>query len=234
MSISADKVSGLAELKTLTRENNRESRYAERNGIDQYYLLAVVHSAIAEQTDETWTLFHESYSPIIKHWLHNHRIRDLALRWDSEENYTAMTVSRFWLSVSDRHIEFTTLSAVLSYLHATLEAVLIDIIRFNLRVRSRESQLPESDHLPESSTGDSRDSQHLCECVQALLVDEQQKRLAYLLYYCGLKPREIARLCAKEFDNVKDIYRLHNNIMERLRRNSARLRYLLDQPSECL
>ncbi len=49
----------------------------------------------------------------------------------------------------------------------------------------------------------------------------------YLLYYCGLKPREIVLRCPQEFDDVKEIYRLNHNIIERLRRNQDRLRQLL-------
>ncbi len=49
----------------------------------------------------------------------------------------------------------------------------------------------------------------------------------YLLYYCGLKPREIVLRCPQEFDDVKEIYRLNHNIVERLRRNRDQLRYVL-------
>jgi hypothetical protein len=33
--------------------------------------------------------------------------------------------------------------------------------------------------------------------------------------------------CSHEFDDVKEVYRLNQNIIERLRRNRSRLRYLL-------
>jgi hypothetical protein len=41
---------------------------------------------------------------------------------------------------------------------------------------------------------------------QRLASDEREQRLAYLLFYCGLKPREIVDLCPSEFDNLQEIY----------------------------
>ena len=55
---------------------------------------------------------------------------------------------------------------------------------------------------------------------------------AYLLYYCGLKPREIVRLLPDEFSNVYEIYRTYRNIDERLKRNTNRLRWRLNDQEE--
>ena len=63
--------------------------------------------------------------------------------------------------------------------------------------------------------------------IESLLCDDRERRLAYLLYYCGLKPRDIVVRCSQEFDDVKEIYRLSHNIIERLRRNRDRFRLLL-------
>jgi hypothetical protein len=61
-----------------------------------------------------------------------------------------------------------------------------------------------------------------------LIVDERERRLVFLLYGCGLKPREVVSRCPQEFSDVKEIYRLNTNIIDRLRRNRDRLHYLLE------
>lgn len=71
------------------------------------------------------------------------------------------------------------------------------------------------------------DNQGIWESIQLLLSDERERRLAYLLYHCGLKPRDIVRRCSPEFPDVQEIYRLNSNIVERLRRNRDRLRHVL-------
>ena len=153
--------------------------------------------------------------------------RDVALLRDSEENYIAQTFTRFWLAVRDQHLEFTTLSAISGYLHATLNGLLTDTLRFHLRGRTREAPLPASGCFQEPAAPDSLDDQSTWESIAGLLPDERERRLAYLLYHCGLKPREIVQRCPGEFADVKEIYRLNNNLLGRLRRNQERLRYLL-------
>src|SRR2546428_761126 len=52
----------------------------------------------------------------------------------------------------------------------------------------------------------------------------REQRLAYLLYHCNLKPREIVRFCQEEWPDVQEIYRLRRNILERLLRKTDQLR----------
>jgi hypothetical protein len=52
--------------------------------------------------------------------------------------------------------------------------------------------------------------------------------VAYLLFHCNLKPREIVRRCPDEFKDEEEIYRLKRNIMERILRNRSKIRWQLD------
>jgi hypothetical protein len=111
-------------------------------------------------------------------------------------------------------------------LHATLNGIVTDTLRSHLR--SKEVPLPEPGFAEEPMAEESSDGATLWESIQSFLPDERERRIAYLLYYCGLKPREIVTRCSKEFDDVKEVYRLSHNVVERLRRNRDRLRWLLD------
>jgi len=113
----------------------------------------------------------------------------------------------------------------LSYLRAILNGLITDTLRSHLR--SREVPLPEPGLSDEPAAEDPLDSQSLWESIQPLLLNERERRIFYLLYCCGLKPREIVTRCSQEFADVKEIYRLISNIIERLRHNSERVRYLL-------
>ena len=62
-----------------------------------------------------------------------------------------------------------------------------------------------------------------------MLPDEREQRLAYLLFHCGLKPREIIHYCPQEFSSVQEIYRLHRNIIDRLQRKREHIRWLLSE-----
>src|SRR2546429_416771 len=74
---------------------------------------------------------------------------------------------------------------------------------------------------------DSTDNSEVWDMLQMILSDPREQRVAYLLFHCGLKPREIVRFCSQEWSDVQEIYRLRRNIMERLLRNADYLRWQL-------
>src|SRR5439155_12724095 len=190
------------------------------------YCVELFRRALVEQTDEAWSALQQCFTETVRSWLWSHPSHDVALLRDSEENYIAQTFSRFWYAVRDQRLEFATLNAALSYLHATLNGIVTDTLRS--RLRSKEVPLPEPGFAEEPVVEDPIDGHTIWDSIQSFLPDERERRIAYLLYYCGLKPREIVTRCSKEFDDVKEVYRLSHNVVERLRRNRDRLRWLLD------
>jgi hypothetical protein len=225
MVLTSENIIPLATL--LERSIIERQRLRSQGTSDDHSALEIVRRALVEQTDEAWSTLQQCFSETIRVWIRSHPSSDVALLRDSEENYIAQTFSRFWYAMRSQHIEFTTLPAVLSYLHATLNGMMLDTLRSHLRVRSREMPFPEPGCSSEPLAGTPLDSQGFWNSIQLLLTDERERRLAYLLYYCGLKPRDIVMRCPGEFDDVKDIYRLNHNIVERLRRNCDRLRHIL-------
>lgn len=183
--------------------------------------------ALVDQTDEAWSILQQCFSETVRVWIRCHPYRDIALLRDSEENYIAQTFSRFWYAVRKQHIEFITVPAALRYLHATLNGLIIDTMRSHFRSCTREVSLPEPGFSGEPSAEELFEGESLWENIQSMLCDERERRIFYLLYYCGLKPREVVTHCSQEFDEVKEIYRLNTIIIKRLRRNGDRLRYLL-------
>ena len=159
-------------------------------------------------------------------WLHRHPKRDIACRLESEENYIAQTFERFWQATAlASHVEFTTLAAALQYLRASLNGVILDTLR--TYARPGEVMLSEIGEEGELQAENTTDSSNVWEALQTMLSDEREKRLAYLLFHCGLKPREIIRFCPQEWSDVHEIYRLRRNIMERLLHNADQLRWRL-------
>ena len=59
-------------------------------------------------------------------------------------------------------------------------------------------------------------SSEVWEKLKALLANPREQRLAYLLFQCGLSPREMVRCCPQEWSDVQEIARLRRTIMERL------------------
>ena len=115
-------------------------------------------------------------------------------------------------------MEFHTLAAALQYLRASLNGTVLDTLR--AYVRPRETSLPEPGEPGEPYVEDSFESSEVWEILQTLLPDRREKRLAYLLFHCGLKPREIVRFCPQEWSDVHEIYHVRGNMMQRLLSNA--------------
>ncbi|HEX6481054.1 MAG TPA: hypothetical protein VF043_19615 [Ktedonobacteraceae bacterium] len=228
MTINPDEAFSQLPLATLLEPGNNElQRFRCKASSDEYYCVENLRRALVEQTDEAWSVLQQCFSETIRIWIRSHPSRDVALLRDSEENYIAQTFSRFWYAVRDHHLEFTTLPAILSYLRATLSGIITDTLRSYLRLHSREVPLPEPELSGEPCVEESLENENLWESIQALLLNERERRIFYLLYYCGLKPREVVIRCSQEFADVKEIYSMNANIIKRLRRNCDRLRHVV-------
>ena len=122
-------------------------------------------------------------------------------------------------------MEFSTLAAALQYLRASLNGTILDMLR--AYARTGEVSLPGPGEPGEPLVEDSTDNSEVWESLYMLLSNPREQRLAYLLFHCGLKPREIVRFCPLEWGDVQEIYRLRCNIMQCLVRNADYLRWRL-------
>jgi len=228
ISISREEAPDQMDLSLLSLHCARElNRHRRKEAGDDCYCIELFHRAMTQHIDQSWSVLQQLFGEVVRIWLRSHPHRDIALRQDSEENYIAQTFTRFWYATHEQQLEFKNLRAALSYLHATLHGLLIDTLRSHLR--SKNVPLPEPGFPCEPTQEDTSGSAETWDAIQSLLDDTREQRVAYLLYYCGLKPREIVARCPTEFPYVKEIYRLNENIIERLRRNQDRLRWLLVQ-----
>jgi hypothetical protein len=127
-------------------------------------------------------------------------------------------------------VVFKTFAGALAYVQASLNGSILDTLR--AYSRQREVPLPSLGEWGEPQVEDSATSLEMREILQSMLPTARERRLAYLLYHCGLKPREIVRFCPQEWSDVQEIYRLQRNILERVLRNADQLRWRFNQEEE--
>lgn len=190
------------------------------------YGLELLRRAIAQGDQEAWTGVQHCFSGLVYSWMRRHPKREVACHLESEENYVAQAFERFWQATSfNQRVEFNTLAAALQYLRASLNGVILDMLR--AYVRPREVKLPEPGEAGEPQAEDNPDSSELWETLQTMLSNERELRLAYLFFHCGLKPREVKRFCPREWSDIREIYRIRRNIMVRLLHKADQLRWRL-------
>ena len=190
------------------------------------YGLELLHRATFQDNQEAWTWVQHCFGGMVRGWLRHHPQREVACCLESEEHYVAQTFERFWQATAfNQQVEFSTLAAVLQYLRASLNGAMLDMLR--AYARPREISLPGPGEAGEPLVEDSTDNSEVWDILHMILYDSREQRLAYLLFHCGLKPREIIRFCPQEWSDVQEIYRLRRNIMEQLVRNADYLRWHL-------
>jgi hypothetical protein len=195
------------------------------------YGVELIRRATVQGDQEAWAWVQHCFGGIVLNWLRYHPQRAQACRLESEENYVAQAFERFWqATASNQQVEFHTLAAALHYLRASLNGTILDTLR--AYVRPRETSLPEPGEPGEPGepyVEDTAESSEVWEMLQTMLPDRREQRLAYLLFHCGLKPREIVRFCPQEWGDDHEMYHVRRNMMQRLLSNADHLRWRLSQ-----
>jgi hypothetical protein len=97
-----------------------------------------------------------------------------------------------------------------------------------LRSQAKEMPIPEAGFdEPAAPTYD--DDDEFWQIIKSMLTDKREQRLAFLLFHCNLKPRQVIQFCPQEFSDVHEIYQMQRYILDRLRNNKDRLRWLLGE-----
>ena len=205
-------------------------RYRRNEPHNDQECLEVFYRAMVKHDPDAWELLQRLFTPTVRGWMCHKPYRDIACRHEPEENYVNDAFARVWQASMCNRLEFTTLEAALNYLKISLQGALIDKLLAYSRPREVPLPDPGSDTygVEEPATEDEYGSYELWEIVKSLLPNKRERRLAYLMYVGGLKPREIIRLCANEFSDIQEVYRLHRNIIERLMGSSDQMRWRLD------
>jgi len=179
------------------------------------YGLELLRRATIQDNQEAWAWVQHCFGGLVRGWLRRHPKREVACRLESEEHYVAQAFERFWqATASNQRVECTTLAAALHSLRASLNGAILDMLR--AYGCPGESSRPAPGKPGEPQMEDASSSSEVWDILKTLLSNPREQRLAYLIFHCGLSPREIMRCCPQEWSDVQEIARLRRTIMERL------------------
>jgi hypothetical protein len=222
-----EKINEMEILELVDRCMNEIDNFRHGKRTNDEYGLELFRRALKEYDTFAWEIIQLHFTEMMLPWMRSHPLRNVARNHDSDENYIAQAFSRFWqATVGNEQIQFRSLAAILRYLRASLNGIILDTLR--AYSRPREIMLPAADELGEPFVIEQDEENEVWEVIQGLLKDERQQRVAYLIYHCGLKPREIVKLLSQEFPDVQEIYQLRRIIFERVQRNADYICWRLD------
>jgi hypothetical protein len=190
-----------------TRGSNMKQDVGERLEISQ---LEWWRRAQTDGDLQAWAASQQGLQETVLSWFHDHPCREAACRLHSERHFVALAFERLQQALSQRPGTCQTLSEVLAYLRACLNGVILEALRV--------CKWPEGVPSPWPDGEDACDRSQVWERLQALLSNERERRLAYLLYHCGLTPAEIVRGSPQEWGDIQEVARLRRIILARLMR----------------
>jgi hypothetical protein len=177
--------------------------------------VELLRRATMQDDQEARVWVHYCFGGVMLDWLSRHPKKAHACRLESEEHYVAQAFEHSWQSTtSNQRVAINTLDEALVSLCASLHGAILDRLRADARPRESSRSVPKEPG--EAHMVDVISSSEVWEKLKALLANPREQRLAYLLFQCGLSPREMVRCCPQEWSDVQEIARLRRTIMERL------------------
>lgn len=178
-----------------------DSALADEDVLQERFYLEMFYRALSQEDHQAQVQFQLQFGETVRRWVRLHFQREMASQYKQEEYYVAQTFACFWQITSRyKETEFSTLATVLQCLYASLNSIIIDARRASI-----SSSVPMATML--------NDGAEVWKIVQSLLADMRQQRIAYLLFHCGLKPREIVHSYPEEFSDVLEISHIRYKIM---------------------
>jgi hypothetical protein len=174
----------------------------------EVYSLELMHSAITQGDQDAWAEFQRCLEETVLTWLHAHPDRESACRCQSEQHFVVLALERLRQAAIQGKVAYKTLTEVFMYLRASLNGVILEALRISACPEAVSQRLSGERYVEGHPK-----SREVRDWLQARLSSERERRLAYLLYHCGLGPGEIVRCYPQEWSDVHEIARLRRIIL---------------------
>lgn len=212
-------------LATVARLCHQESgRYLQRADHDPRYCYELFRRAIVGRDEHAWAALFTQYveaTPLVRHWIERHPL--FAAGGEETAYFANRTFEKMWAALGpDKFARFPDLASLLRYLKLCVNSVITDRVR---SARPEEAPLLESDAAPADLPLDRLQRQELWRLIESRLHDDQERAAFYGRFDAGLKPAAIYAEHSALFADVKDVYRVLQNVLNRLRNDPALLAY---------
>jgi hypothetical protein len=157
--------------------------------------LEMFHAVLLHNDMQAKAQFQQQLNATVVRWIRLHPRRERAYQYEKEEYYVTQAFACFWRVTAQQHVgTFGTFAAVLQFLQASVNSVVLEAVRTAKRPK-----------VSLAARHEMGDGDEMWEHVQCLFSDARERRIAYLLVHCGMKPKEIVQFYPDEFGDVSEI-----------------------------
>lgn len=210
-------------LENIAEQCAKEStQFFQRLSYDPRYCFELLRRALEERNHLAWQFVYRQYEALVLSWVVRHSA--FATSGEEVDHFVNGAFEKFWLAIPpERFQNFTDLKALLRYLQMCVHSVISDHTRqAEQRMLSTQPLLIDGiTNQPDIATSivDQAQGDALWQWIDARLHNERERQVIYASFVLSLKPREVYQQFPDHFRDVSEVYRVKENVLERLRRD---------------
>lgn len=204
-------------------------RFFRRQEFDPRYCFELFRRTIEHRDQRGWEFIYVQYCPLVAGWVEHHSA--FPDTGEEVQYFVNRTFEKMWSAMSpDKFSNFSDLESLLSYMRMCVNSVICDHVR-----RVKHPSVDFCDKLSSNHDSDSHVGNHaldivhqqeIWEAVATRMRDEKEWHVVYGTFVLDLKPRKICAWFPELFDDVREVYRVKENVLSRLGRDTKFLKLL--------
>ncbi len=215
----------MTSLQALAQQCAQEThRFFQRQAQNTRYCLELFHRAIVAKQEEAWELVYQQYEPQVTKWVLRHP--SFPSTGETADYFVNLAFLRLWTAITPaKFAEFNDIKEVMRYLQLCVHSVIIDHLRARpsatIGFEEHEAQRILSEHgiRIDVKVLNKVQQEKLWEIIKTRLQNDKERFIFDCCYKLDMKPGEIFQQCGDQFRDVREIYRIKENILARLRRD---------------
>jgi len=210
------------------RCTDETAKYRRGEPYDPSYCFKLFYQALHERDELAWNLLYEQYRPQVIVWVRRHPAYSSL---DEDIDYFVNgALMRLWKNfMPKKFTKDTTVDSILKYLRMCVNSETQQYLRGKERRlitdsiddnQKNDSTIPSTDLPLLGRMVEDEDRDNFATLIRSLLKDEQEVIVCYAFFELGLKPKTIYEQYGEYFSSVKEISRIRERIIKRLKGNS--------------
>lgn len=205
--------------------SQESQRFLQRIAHDPRFCYDLFRRAIVGRNEQAWDRVYTQYAdetPIVRRWVERHPL--YAATGEDAAYFINRAFEKMWAAITpEKFAAFSDLTSLMRYLKLCVNSVISDYAR---QMHPPDAALHESDASPNPTPYQSRvEREELWQLIESRLTSDQERTAIYCRFDVGMKPSEIAAQYPQLFANVHEVYRVLQNVLNRLRRDRDLLAY---------
>lgn len=198
--------------------------FFHRREHDPRYCFELFRRAIVAHDQRAWDALCHNYRPLVSSWVR--RNRAFASSGEEIDFFVNGAYAKMWSAMSPQKFgDFDDLKSLLRYLQLCTASVVMDHARSAEYHEMLEEMPPGLEESNESAVEDvalaRRERELFWQAIGQRLNDDKERLVLHYSYVVGFKPAQIYDEKQDLFEDVREIYRIKENVLARLRRDTS-------------